>query len=135
MVVAAVGRGGLPGSPLSRNPFGKSWFALSLGVCLSLACGSSAPVPTGSVGGIAVDGSGNVLPGITVSLQSEAGKTVQTVITSEDGSYSFQEVSAGRYRVLTLFAGFSTPKPLDVTVETGMQIKLQPLVLLPPGMN
>ncbi len=105
------------------------------GLCLSLACASGRPGPVGSLTGRAVDDGGNALPGITVSLRSESGKVVQTVLTSADGSYSFQDVPAGRYEVITLFAGFSSPRPLDATVTPGTTTALQPLVLLPPDVT
>jgi hypothetical protein len=102
-------------------------------VCLLLACASKPPVPTGSVSGIAVDTAGHGLPGITVTIQSEAGKAVETVLTASDGSYSFAAIPAGNYRVLTFFAGFTAPSPLPATVTAGQAARLQPLVLVPPG--
>ncbi len=99
---------------------------------LSMSCASSASAPPGSLAGKAVDSNGKPLPGITVSLQTGAGKLVQTVVTGEDGSYSFQDVPAGQYQVTTTFAGFKAPKPLAATVIGGAMVNLLPLVLLPP---
>ncbi len=79
-----------------------------------------------------MDGSGNALPGITVSLLSQTGKIVQEVLTSEDGSYRFENVPVGAYRVSTNFAGFTATKPLDVTVVAGGTTTLPRLVLQPP---
>ncbi len=99
---------------------------------LSLCCASTASGPPGSLAGKAIDNNGNPLPGITVSLQTNAGKLVQTVVTGADGSYSFQDVPAGQYQVTTTFAGFTAPKPLNATVIGGAIVNLLPLVLLPP---
>jgi len=119
----------LRGRPSVRH--GAPWFALLLGACL--ACASQVPVEVGSVRGRAVDGRGNGLPGITVTLESQDGKALQTVTTSEDGSYSFPAAPVGQYRILSVFAGYSTPKPLEVTVSPGGLALPPPLVLASPG--
>lgn len=105
--------------------------SLPFAFCLAVACASNAPGPGGSVNGLAVDNNQAPLPGITVSLKSPAGKLVDTVTTAGDGSYSFQNVAPGQYQVVSVFAGFSTPSPLNVTVAAG-PVKLRPLVLLTP---
>jgi len=105
---------------------------IAVGVLLSIACASSPKGPTGSLLGIAVDNNGNPLPGITVSLHSAAGKIVQEVLTSADGSYRFEGVPVGSYQVTTNFPGFTAPKPLDVTVAAGATANLPHLVLVPP---
>ena len=108
------------------------WLGLAASLFLSPGCASSAKGPTGSLMGIAVDGSGNPLPGITVSLNSSPGKIVQEVLTSADGSYRFEDVPVGQYQVTTNFAGFTAPKPLNVTVAPGVTATIPRLVLLPP---
>ena len=108
------------------------WVGLATVLALTLACASTSTA-TGSVRGIAVDGSGNRLPGITVSLQTEQGKLVQTVLTGADGSYSVQDVPVGKYVLTTTFAGFTAPKPLSAMVIAGSMVNLPPLVLVPPG--
>ena len=106
---------------------------LALGAGLALSCASKPPVPTGSVSGIAVDTYGHSLPGVTVTIQSEAGKPVETVQTAADGSYFFAAIPIGQYQVLTLFAGFTAQAPLSATVTAGQSTRLRPLVLVPPG--
>jgi Carboxypeptidase regulatory-like domain len=102
---------------------------------LPLGCASNSDTSTGGLAGIAVDNSGNILPGITVSLRSGAGKLVQTVLTGADGAYSFQDVPAGQYQVITTFQGFTAPTPLNATVLAGVMTQLPKLVLLPPDMH
>lgn len=114
---------------MTRSSIG---LAATLSLLFSLGCASSSKGPTGSLLGIAVDNSGNPLPGITVSLRSETGKIVQEVLTSADGSYRFEDAPVGRYQVTTNFAGFTAPKPLDVTVGPGVTATLPHLVLVPP---
>ena len=103
-----------------------------LALCLVIACASQPAVPTGSVSGIAVDPTGHSLPGVTVTIQTEAGKPLDTVLTGPDGSYFFRSVPAGQYRVLTLFAGFTARAPLSATVAAGQATTLEPLILEPP---
>ncbi len=104
------------------------------GLLLSFACASTS-APTGTVTGIAVDGTGHGLPGITVSLQSPEGKLVQTVVTAVDGSFTFGDVPAGTYQLTTVFQGFTAAKPMTVTVVAGVTATPPPLVLVPPDMS
>ena len=99
---------------------------------VTLACASTS-APTGSLRGVAVDGNNNPLPSITVTLQTEQGKLVQTVLTGPDGSYSVQDVPEGKYVLTTTFAGFTAPKPLSAMVIAGAMVNLPPLVLVAPG--
>jgi hypothetical protein len=99
---------------------------------LTLACASTS-APTGSIRGIAVNGNNNPLPSITVTLQTEQGKLVQTVLTGPDGSYSVQDVPEGKYVLTTTFAGFTAAKPLPAIVIGGAMVNMPPLVLVPPG--
>jgi len=99
---------------------------------LAWACSSAPPAQLGVVRGVAVDTDGNVLPGITVSLQAPDGKLVQTVTTAEDGSYNFPAVPVGQYQVLSTFAGYTTPTPLDAKVTPSGLAYMPKLVLSPP---
>lgn len=107
------------------------WIGFAAVLSLTLACASTS-VPTGSVRGIAVDNGGNPLPGITVSLQTEEGKLVQTVLTGADGSYSVQDVPVGKYVLTTTFAGFTAPRPLAAVVIAGAMVNMPNLVLASP---
>jgi Carboxypeptidase regulatory-like domain len=107
----------------------------ALAFSLALACASKAPGPTGTVSGVAVDRSGHGLPGITVTIQTDSGKVVDTVVTASDGSYLFPSVPPGRYQVLTLLSGFTTPSPLGAFVTSGQSTTLPPLLILAPGLG
>ncbi len=108
------------------------WPGLAAILSFTLSCASTS-VQTGSVRGVAIDGNGNRLPGITVSLQTEEGRLVQTVLTGADGSYSVQDVPVGKYVLITTFSGFTAPKPLPAVVIAGAMVNLPPLILVPPG--
>ena len=107
------------------------WLAAAC-IALAAACSSAPPAQLGVVRGVAVDTDGNALPGITVSLQAADGKLVQTVTTGEDGSYNFPAVPVGNYQVLSTFAGYTTPSPLDATVTPSGLAYLPKLVLASP---
>jgi hypothetical protein len=101
-------------------------------LCFSAACASAPPPSVGAVRGFAVDQDGDALPGITVTLQSLEGKAVDTVTTGPDGAYEFPAVPVGQYRVVSLFAGYSTPTPLEVKVTPAGLAVLPRLVLASP---
>ena len=103
-------------------------------VALLTACASGkTAAPTGSVRGVAVDdASGHGLPGITVTIQTVAGKVVDTVVTDPDGSYQFPTVPAGEYEIVTYFQGFKALAPLSVSVAAGTPSQAAPLRLITP---
>lgn len=111
----------------------------SLGLLVALApllvaCASGkSAAPTGTVRGVAVDdASGHGLPGITVTIQTVAGKVVDTVVTDPDGSYEFPTVPAGQYEIVTYFQGFKALAPLSVSVAAGSPSQAAPLRLIAP---
>ncbi len=108
-----------------------AWLAAAC-IALACACSSAPPAQLGVVRGVAVDTDGNALPGITVSLRAPDGKLVQTVTTGVDGSYNFPAVPVGSYQVLSTFAGYTTPSPLDAKVTPSGLAYLPKLVLAPP---
>jgi len=114
------------------SPRRRAACALFAALAWAWACSSAPPAQLGVVRGVAVDSNGNPLPGITVSLQAPDGKLVQTVTTAEDGSYNFPAVPVGQYQVLSTFAGYTTPKPLDAKVTPSGLAYMPKLVLSPP---
>ena len=121
----------MPITPFSKR---SAWIAASLLAASFLAagCSSAPPAQVGVVRGQAVDGSGNVLPGITVSLRTPDGKLFQTVTTAEDGSYNFPAVPVGNYQLVSTFGGYTTPSPVDVKVTPSGLAMPPRLVLASP---
>jgi len=109
--------------------------ALGLAAAASFACASKPSVPPGTVAGVAVGRAGHGLPGITVTIQTDSGKVIDTVVTAADGSYMFPSVPPGRYQVLTLLRGFTTPNPLSAFVVSGQSTQMPPLLVLAPGLD
>ena len=73
---------------------------------------------SGSIGGMIVDQSGAVLPGVTVSAQDDAGATVSVTVTDARGNYELTRLEAGRYDVMATLPGFRG-EPATVTVGAG----------------
>lgn len=107
---------------------------LALAFALLTACASGkAGAPTGSIRGVAVDdASGHGLPGITVTIQTVAGRVVDTVVTDPDGSYEFPAVPPGQYELVSYFQGFKALAPLSVSVAAGSPSQAPPLRLVAP---
>jgi hypothetical protein len=90
-------------------------------VCLCLswaAAGAFAQVQTGSITGTVTDSSNAILPGVTVTLTGDkliGGAQVQTTDTS--GSYRFDRLPPGSYRVKFELQGFRTIERADIVVN------------------
>jgi hypothetical protein len=86
--------------------------------CLVLAQSAWAQGGFGSIAGTAVDSSGGVLPGVTVTLSNPG--TIggnQVVVTDERGMYQFPRLVPGRYAVRGELTGFRTTAVENVTVN------------------
>ena len=98
-------------------------------LCLTaLAVPASAQVFTGRIDVIAKDGTGAILPGVTVEL---GGIQNATAVTDTRGEAHFLNLAPGRYTVTAKLSGFNDYKndnvpvtaggivPLDVTMTVG----------------
>ena len=75
-------------------------------IMLGLPAGAFAQ---GSIGGVVKDGSGAVLPGVTVEAASPALiEKVRSVVTDGSGQYRIVDLRPGAYRVTFTLTGFST---------------------------
>ncbi len=92
-------------------------------VCTGLLCGalllmagtSSAQV---AIAGVVKDGTGAVLPGVTVEASSPALiERSRTVVTDTAGQYKIVDLSPGIYEVSFTLAGFKTVKRADIILE------------------
>ena len=72
----------------------------------------------GAIGGTAVDASGAVLPGVTVTLSNPGTMGGnQTAVTDSRGAYQFQRLVPGRYSVKGELTGFRTAVLQDIVVN------------------
>src|SRR5688572_6766911 len=96
-------------------------FASAASVTLGLAYGQ---VATGGVRGIVRDGTGAVLPGVTVEAQSPAriGGAASTVSDTQ-GMYRFENLPVGFYTITFSLSGFTTVRQEGIRVEVGRSVE------------
>jgi len=98
-----------------------------LSTCVVVALASLGPASaqettSGSLSGVAVDTTGAVLPGATVSLTSAQG--VKSFVTDTEGRFFAPYLTPGRYTVRVDLSGFSPVERKDVDVRLGQRIEL-----------
>src|SRR5690349_20132394 len=77
-------------------------------------------IKTGSILGTVFDGGNNTIPNATVVLQKPAGDPL-TVVTKDDGSFAFHDVTAGiPYKITVAAEGFAEWSS-SVTVGPGQE--------------
>ena len=78
-----------------------------------------------SLTGVVRDGSGAVLPGVTVEATSPALiEKVRTAVTDGNGQYRLDSLASGLYSVTYTLPGFTTVKRDGVELETGVTLTL-----------
>ena len=96
-------------------------------VCLLLLAGvvpALAQVSTGEIFGKATDGTGAVLPGVTVTLSGPALIQPQTAVTSESGAYRFPRIPIGTYTVTFELAGFKKTIRDGIVIQAGFNAEI-----------
>jgi hypothetical protein len=76
------------------------------------------------VNGNAVDQSGAVLPGVTITLTEETTGLVRSVVSNETGRFSVQALQPGRYTMRAELSGFQTQTLTGITVNVGQALTL-----------
>lgn len=87
---------------------------------------ASAQVQTGEISGKVTDGTGAVLPGTTVTVESPALIRPQAVVTAASGGYRISNLPVGTYNVRFELTGFKTQINSDVRVEAGFNAEISP---------
>jgi hypothetical protein len=95
--------------------------ALALLGCLvgSSAFGQTADITTGAIGGQVLDGTGNGVPGATVTVVNAENGLRRAVVTDVDGLYSATLLPTGRYRVDAELTGLGRAAVPEVEVILG----------------
>src|SRR5204862_6081299 len=89
--------------------------ALLSAALLLMPSTSSAQV---AIAGVVKDGTGAVLPGVTVEASSPALiEKTRTVVTDTAGQYKIVDLSPGTYQVALTLAGLKPVKRTDMTLE------------------
>src|SRR5260221_4815989 len=84
---------------------------------------------TGIVTGSVVDGTGQVLPGATVTLLNEAANSSRTLTTNERGEFTFRAVQPGTYTVTAELSGFRKYERRNNVMNASSQLALGVLTL------
>ncbi|PYR02876.1 MAG: hypothetical protein DMF97_03395, partial [Acidobacteria bacterium] len=85
---------------------------------LMTASAATAQEQRGTIDGVVRDGSGGVLPGVTVEAHS-SGSGVLTTVTDLRGSYRFPSVLPGTYEITASLVSFKPSKVSNVVVALG----------------
>ena len=71
---------------------------------------------TGAMNGKAIDKTGAVLPGVTVTIASPSLMGTRTAVTGGDGTYRFPAIPPGDYSVMFELSGFGAVKHEGIRV-------------------
>jgi hypothetical protein len=72
---------------------------------------------TGRIAGVVSDSSKGLIPGVNVQVESSSLFSSRATLTAENGSYFFDNLALGVYKVLFTFPGFKTVVREDVNVR------------------
>lgn len=95
-------------------------FAMGLGVLLAIAGAAFAQIPTGTLNGTVTSAEGAPLPGVTVSVSSEALQGGRSAQTSSNGDYVIPYLPPGSYKVTFELESFGTLEQ-EVKVSSGQK--------------
>jgi outer membrane receptor protein involved in Fe transport len=100
--------------------------AMLVAQTLALATPAAAQRTTGTIAGVVSDATGAVLPGVTVTLRSDAVPGAPTTVTSETGGYRFVGLPPGTYKLTFEISGFTTLNQEGIIVGVGATVDLNP---------
>ena len=106
------------------------FMAMLCTIGLSTVVFAQGNVSTGAIIGTVTDNSGGVLPGVTVTATNADTGLTRNTVTENNGTYQFQLLPPGRYRVDAELAGLGKASVTNLTVllgnSTKADIKLAP---------
>ena len=86
-------------------------------LCVAMFMTSRSASAQASLAGVVRDGSGAVLPGVTVEASSPALiEKTRSVVTNGSGQYRIVDLSPGTYQVSFTLAGFKVVRRADVVL-------------------
>jgi hypothetical protein len=100
---------------------------ISVLLCLALLVGvhsAAAQVSTGEIFGKALDTTGAVIPGVTVTLSGPALIQPMVATTTETGAYRFPTIPIGTYSVDFELAGFKRFVRSDIIIQAGFNAEV-----------
>ena len=90
---------------------------------------SSAPQAVGRIYGTVADPHGNVVAGANVTLEIEASKTQQSLVTDSSGSFTFPDLDAGSYRIIIAAKGFADWTYPNIALGAGQYLDMPEISL------
>ncbi|HVT02088.1 MAG TPA: TonB-dependent receptor [Thermoanaerobaculia bacterium] len=104
--------------------------AAALILTMIFSASAFAQSANGSISGIVTDGSGGVVPGVTVTATNRATGAVRTAVSNETGSFTIAALPAGQYDVVSELSGFKSYRLSGATVNVGSALSLKiPMVV------
>src|SRR5438034_1213396 len=106
--------------------------------CALLAWPANAAVAqsvSGSISGTAVDQSGQMMPGATVTLIDEQTGARRTLPTSDTGAFVLSAVQPGRYTVRIEMSGFTAVERKNITLPANERLSLGAITLTVGGVT
>ncbi len=107
----------------------KPLLVLGLAFVILAAVPVTAQTTTARIEGIVTDGTGAVLPGVTITATNVGTNAARTDMTDSKGAYTITALPVGNYRVRVELSGFNSqasPVTLTVNQVARMDFKLRP---------
>lgn len=83
---------------------------------------------TGQISGRVTDGSGAVLPGVSVTATHTSTGLVRTAVTNEAGQYTLPALPVGSYRLDVTLQGFRAFAREGITVQVSASLVIDPIL-------
>ena len=93
-------------------------------MALFLSCVSSYGQETAVISGTAMDKSGAIVPGVTVTATNTATGLTRETVTGAEGTFSFASLQPGTYSIAAQAPGFSSVLIKDVVLHVRDQLTL-----------
>jgi hypothetical protein len=87
------------------------------------------PQSGGGISGAVLDANGAEVTGARVSLEIKGSRTQRTMATSGDGSFQFDTVDPGTFKLTVTSPGFSTWVSADLVLLRGQRYEMPPVML------
>ena len=97
---------------------------VSLAVGVGCALPAAAQIGRGALVGDVSDQAGSAVPGASVTVTSVATRTSRDATTAADGSYAFQGLAPGIYRMRIQLVGFRAAVREGVRIATGETVRI-----------
>src|SRR5262245_44118010 len=107
------------------------FFVIALAIIWAVATPAYSQLSSGTVLGTVSDGTGAVIPGVSVTASNSAIGLNRSVITNESGNYRVDQLPLGTYSVTVELAGFKKEVRNNVKVDIDARVRLD--FVLNPG--